>query len=77
MTNNQRLVRNRQAIQACLQTREDAVRLLASINDDGDTYVDRSDDATDVDVTNEHVKFFQSVIDRMDIALAALEACDA
>ncbi|HEX8444342.1 MAG TPA: hypothetical protein VF631_11925 [Allosphingosinicella sp.] len=65
---------DRRAIEACRQTRHDAVRLLASINEGGDTYFDRSDVAADVDVTKEHASFFQSVIDRMDIALAAFEA---
>jgi len=67
----------RRAIEACRQTREDATRLLASITEDGDTYFDRSDVAADVDVTKEHIAFFQAVIDRMDIALAALESSNA
>jgi hypothetical protein len=74
VTNALRSEIERRAIEACRQTRDDAVRLLTSINDGGDTYFDRSDAAADVDVTKDHARFFQSVIDRMDIALAAFEA---
>ena len=76
MTDNLRRDSDRRAIEACRQTRDDAVRLLASIKEGGDTYFDRSGD-TDADVTNEHAGFLQSVIDRMDIALAAFEARNA
>jgi hypothetical protein len=64
-------------MEACRHTRDDAVHLLKCINDGGDTYFDRSDAAPDLDVTKEHAKFFQSVIDRMDIALAAFHAREA
>lgn len=64
---------DRRAIDACKQVRNDAVRLLASINSGGDTYFDRQV-AEDVDVTSRQAEFFQSVIARMDIAIAALEA---
>lgn len=37
------------AIEACRQTRDDAVLLLATINEGGETYFDRSDVAADVD----------------------------
>lgn len=66
-----------QAIEACRQTRSDAVRLLASITDGSDTYFDRPDTGADVDVTDEHVIFLQTVIDRMDVALAALKGRNA
>jgi hypothetical protein len=62
------------AIEACRQTRVEAVLLLRRIEEGGDTYFDRPDVGADMDVTKEHAVFFQSVIDRMDIALAALEA---
>ena len=76
MNDNQSLEGYRQAIEACRQTRDDAVRLLACIDDEGETYFDRSDGAPDVDVTSENAAVFQRVIDRMDIALAALEGAD-
>jgi hypothetical protein len=65
---------DRRAIQACLQTREDAVHRLGRINVGGDTYFDRPDVGADVDVTNEQASFLQIVIDRMDVALNALNA---
>lgn len=73
MTEKLRRETDRRAIEACRQTRDDAVRLVARINVDGDTYFDRSDVAPDLDVTNEHVSFLQTVIERMDVALAAFE----
>jgi hypothetical protein len=73
VSDNDRSERDRRAIDACKQVRNDAVRLLASINSGGDTYFDRQV-AEDVDVTSRQAEFFQSVIDRMDIAIAALEA---
>jgi hypothetical protein len=65
---------NSRAINACRETRDEAERLLRRIDEGGDTYFDRPDVGADLDVTKEHAMFFQSVIDRMDIALAALEA---
>ena len=65
---------NSRAIEACRQTRDESERLLRRIDEGGDTYFDRSDIGADMDVTQEHAMFFRSVIDRMDIALAALEA---
>lgn len=62
----------REAREACRQTRDDAVRLLRCIEESGDTYFDRPDVGADVDVTNEHKRFFKVVIARMDVALAAL-----
>lgn len=74
MTNNlSRDERNRLAMEACRQTRDEAAHLLQCIDVGGDTYFDRSDVAPDVDVTQEHALFFRSVIERMDIALAAFE----
>jgi hypothetical protein len=49
------------------------MQLLRLIEESGDTYFDRSDEGADVEVTQEHAKFFQAVINRMDIALAALQ----
>lgn len=66
-------IRNSQAVAACCQTRDDAMQLLRLIEESGDTYFDRSDEGADVEVTQEHAKFFQAVINRMDIALAALQ----
>ena len=74
MADNIREDSDRRAIEACCQTRNDAVRLLGRIKEGGDTYFDRPDVGADIDVTNEHAIFFQAVIDRMDIALAAFEA---
>ena len=74
MTDKLRRDSDRRAIEACRQTGDDSAHLLKRINDGGDTYFDRSDTAPDLDVTKEHAKFFQSVIDRMDIALAAFDA---
>jgi hypothetical protein len=65
---------DRRAMEACRQTRDDAAHLLKCIIDGGDTYFDRSEVAPDLDVTQEHAKLFQSFIDRMDVALAALVA---
>jgi hypothetical protein len=61
------------AIEACRATREDAVAFLRCISEGGDTYFDRPDKGADVDVTREHASFFQTVIHRKDVALAALE----
>jgi hypothetical protein len=77
VTDNLRREKERLAIEACCQTRNDAVRLLGRINEGGDTYFDRPEVGVDVDVTQEHVAFFEAVIDRMDIALAAFEAHEA
>ena len=74
MTDTFRSDLHRRAIEACRQTRDDAAGLLTSINDGEDTYFDRSDVAADRDVTKEHARFLQTVIDRMDIVLAALGA---
>jgi hypothetical protein len=70
---NDRSESDRRAIDACTQVRNDAVRLLGNINSGGDTYFDRQV-AEDVDVTSRQAQFFQSVIDRMNIAITALEA---
>jgi hypothetical protein len=67
----------RRAIEACRLVRGDAVRLLAGINEGGDTYVDRTNITADLDVTSKQAESFQSVIDRMDIALSELEVVDA
>jgi len=64
-------------MEACQQTRDEAAQLLRRINEGGDTYFDRPDVGPDLDVTKEHATFFQSVIERMDIALAAFEARSA
>ncbi len=77
MTDNLRRESDCRAVEACRQTRDEAAELLSRITEGGDTYFDRSDDAADLDVTKEHARFFQSVIDRMDIALAAFETRDA
>ena len=61
------------ALEACCGVRDDAVRLLASIDSGDDTYFDRQI-AADVDVTANQAEFFRSVIDRMDIAIVALQA---
>ena len=66
-----------QAIEACRQTQEDAMRLFRRIREGGDTYFDRPDVGADVDVTHEHASFLQTVIHRMDIAIRALEAVPA
>lgn len=63
---------NRLAIEACRRTRDDARELLRRIKESGDTYFDRPDVGADVDVTNDHAEFFEAVIGRMDVALAAL-----
>ena len=71
VTDNLRRDSDRRAMEACRQTRDDAAHLLRCIDEGGDTYFDRSDVAPDLDVTKEHAKFLQTVIERMDIALAA------
>jgi hypothetical protein len=67
----------RTAIDACCQTRDDAANLLRSINEEGDTYFDRSDGGADVDVTKDHVLFLETVIERMELIIATLENCSA
>jgi hypothetical protein len=64
---------DRRALEACCQVRDEAVRLLTSINSGLDTYFDRKVTA-DVDMTSHQAAFFQSIIERMDIAISALEA---
>lgn len=63
------------AIDACRQTRDEAESLLRSINEEGDTYFDRSDVGADVDVTKDHVVFLETVIQRMELTITALENC--
>jgi hypothetical protein len=64
---------DRRALEACCQVRDEAVRLLASINSGDDTYFNKKVMA-DVDMTRHQAAFFQSIIDRMDVAICALEA---
>jgi hypothetical protein len=63
------------AIDACRQTRDEAENLLRSINEEGDTYFDRSDVGADVDVTKDHIVFLETVIQRMELTITALENC--
>lgn len=73
MTDNNRSEIDRRALEACCGVRDDAVKLLASIESGDDTYFDRQISA-DVDMTANQATFFRSVINRMDIAIAALRA---
>jgi hypothetical protein len=63
------------AIDACRQTKDEAEDLLRSINEEGDTYFDRSDVGADVDVTKDQIVFLETVIRRMELTITALENC--